>query len=282
MDGIATILRLQWQSHWRSLVHSDRANKQGWIALLIFSGIFLYKFLIWVNAATQQLLTGNGNRLELLLTAMFFVGLLPALADTTAYLPPKTLLRFPFPINTLFSIRLLSTCMAPFSWLVLLAWLLLAGPLSRSQHPAEGLVSLALLLLMSHFLGFTLANAAVLSALRMRFFAAAGALLSLAIYLLSSGRNIFGIIALLPPGLVERTAMGRNAWLPLSLLAALSFVTLLLARQTFVLALYGSEQIVRQAGPNRALKLLWWTVPMFVKEIRYCRYGVVPRAETNS
>jgi len=203
---------------------------------------------------------------------MFFVGLLPALADTTAYLSPKTLLCFPLSINTLFSIRLLSTCMAPFSWLVLLAWLLLAGPLSRSQHPARGSLALALLVLMSDFLGFTLANTAVLPALRVRFFAAAGALLFLAIYLFSSGGNVFGLMALLPPGLVERTAMGRDPWLPLPLLAIISFVTLLLARQTFVLTLCSSEQIARQSRPNRVLKLLWWTAPMFVKEIRYCRY----------
>ncbi|HWW77251.1 MAG TPA: hypothetical protein VNZ44_17745 [Pyrinomonadaceae bacterium] len=156
MGRLAAILRRQWTAYARRAFRAGSGRAAGVLVLAL--GVFIYRYLQLLPKAAAETAAGRTRRLEMLLGGVLLAWLFPLLGEARLGVSTRGLRRFPLTTVELFGIKVISSLMPPYVWLLSAASLALWYPLAAGANPLLGVASLALCLAAAMFAGHALSH----------------------------------------------------------------------------------------------------------------------------
>jgi hypothetical protein len=226
MGRIATILRYQWTAYTRRAFRVGNPNRGSTGVLILAVGLFLYRYLQLLPKVAAEAAAGTTQRLELLLAGMLLLWMFPLLGESRFRLNSRALRHFPLTPGELFGIKVISSLMPPSVWVLAAGSLAICYTVAFAPNPKLGATAVILLMIMSLFVGHTLAHLLSIASWRkFIYFVAGGGLLAAGFYFLTNvGAPLTGLLSLsslLPGRLVVSAAMSPE---PLRAVAALGLL----------------------------------------------------------
>lgn len=232
MDRTITIGRWQWRIFWRRFSHAGHLNAGNQGLLLIASILILARYLRSLHAAAIDLPQGRTRVLESLLFGILIVWLFPLVNNARINRSTRKLMHLPLSRNELFTIKLVTLFIPPYSWIILAGSLGICYPVVRAAHPVVGVIAACLFMAFAAFTGLTVAqlmSLAIFRKLLLLIMLCSGLAVSYLVQSDSAARS-FSLLSSLPGHLVIQAALSNSPLVALGkllLLTTISFFTAL-------------------------------------------------------
>jgi len=240
MGRVATTLRFQWQAYTHHFLRGVSRGRAG-VGLLVFAvGLFLFRYLQMLPKAAAEVASGGTRRLELLLGGVLFAWMFPLLGEARFRISTRGLRRFPLSAWELFCVKVASSLMQPYVWVLAAGSLAVCYPLASAPNPKSGAVALVLYVAASFFVGHTLSHLLGIASWRVLLcVAAGGGLLAFGPRLAAgaSGAGSWSAPSFNPGRLVADAATGARPALALALTGLVCAASAGLAYWSFRLGL---------------------------------------------
>ncbi|HEX7315743.1 MAG TPA: hypothetical protein VF297_17630 [Pyrinomonadaceae bacterium] len=174
MGRVATILRFQWKAYTHHFPRGAGQGRAGVGVLVLAVGLFLYRYLQTLPKTTAEVAAGETRRLEMLLAGVLFVWMFPLLGEARFCLSTRGLRRFPLDARELFGVKVASSLMQPYVWVIVAGTLAVCYPLASAPNPKSGAAALVLYASAAFFVGHTLSNLLSIASWRVLLYVAAG------------------------------------------------------------------------------------------------------------
>jgi hypothetical protein len=174
MGRVATILRFQWEAYTHHFLRGAGRDRASVGVLLLAVGLFLYRYLQMLPKAAAEVAAGETRRLEMLLAGVLFVWMFPLLGEARFRISTRGLRRFPLDARELFGVKVASSLMQPYVWVLAAGSLAVCHPLASAPNPKSGAGALVLYVAAAFFCGHTLSHLLGIASWRVLLYVAAG------------------------------------------------------------------------------------------------------------
>lgn len=274
MDRVITISRCQWWAYWRRFKRVGHLNAGNQGILLIFSVLVFARYLQALRTAALDLPQGKTRGFESLLMAIFFVWLFPLTSNARDNITTRKLLHLPLTLKELFAIRLITTLIPPYTWIIVAGSVAICYPIIRAQNAAAGVTAALVFMAFAGSTGLTIAQLLSLSSWRKLFFAVLVLSGLIIFYLVQQAgpERWLSLLQYLPNTLVKQATLGPRPWIAVCELA-------LLATAASFAALWSFKQSLQVTPKSRSQKLTIFNslrIPgpaggLAIKDFRYFR-----------
>lgn len=237
-DGMLTLLRFQWRAYWRRFARGGKSTVGNQGLTLIIVGIVLFRYVLMLRHATNDLARGKTALLESLLAGISFAWLFTTNSREQSSVATRQWLHLPLSLKELFTIKAISFLMPPSAWLVVAGSLAISYPLAHTPHPVVGIVGALLFVSMSVFVGLTVTHLLSIPFWRRLLGASAVALVGGSVVYLANSEpgnlsDVSAFLPLTPMALVARAALGQQSWAAITLLVISNVVSFGVALWSF-------------------------------------------------
>jgi len=250
MDRLTAIIEYQWRAHWRQFSQAGKlaAGNRG-IALVV-TGLILFKYFRLLTSARIEVARGNAALLSFLLASIFLGCVSVCLNSPRAGRSLSELRRLPLSISDLFAIRIVSTFMTPFSWLVMAGAFAIVYPIAQAPRPFAGIVAALLFISMAWSSGLTLSHLLTIKAWRRVLFVFLLVITAIAVGMFTRNHpNLLTNFSWVEPHvLVAQAAMGKSSLFSIGILLGFAALALFAARWSF------SQSLTIAASPSSERK----------------------------
>lgn len=184
MGRLGHILRYQWTSYTRRAFRAGVGGRGSAGVLVLALGIFLYRYLQMLPKAADEVAAGGTRRLEMLLGGVLLAWMFPLMGEARLGPGTRGLRRFPLAPGELFTVKVVSSLMPPYVWVLCAASLALCYPVVSAANPKLGVACLVLCIAAAMFVAHALAHLlSIPFGRRAIFFAAGAGLVAVGVYL---------------------------------------------------------------------------------------------------
>src|SRR5688572_7512757 len=224
MDRITGIIRYQWRAYWRrfSRARSLTAGNQG--ITLIITAVLFFKYVSLLGSAAAGLSSGDTKLFQALLTGILLAWVFLPISTAPSVVPLHGLLHMPLSLKALFTIRIASLVITPYSWIVVAASLAIGYPLAHAVSPWAGMIAAMLLVPISCLIGLTLAHLVSIAMWRRLLIAFLLVLASAAFLLSTENAGRLLRVFSFPVDLVTTAAVGKNRLVVFALLLLMNLI----------------------------------------------------------
>ena len=279
MDRITTIARWQWRSFWRRFRRAGHLNAANQGILLIVSILLLARYVQALHTAAGDLPQGKMRVFQSLLSGIFLVWLFPLATNARTSISIRKLLHLPLTLKELFAIRVITSFIPPYSWIIVAGSLGICYPIIRAQSPLAGVIAALLFIVFSALTGLTISQLLQISFWRKLFLITV--LLSGVITFYLVQNNVSGQLFWLSSSMstfpVTRAALGTHPWFAVGELA-------LMTTLVFFIALWSFKKSLHVTPGRRSQRIAifnWLRVPgpvggLAARDFRYFRRCLDP------
>ena len=275
MARIATLVRWQWIAYWRRFKRGGQLNAGNQGILFLVACVLLFKYIQLLRVASIELSGGRTPGFENLLLGIFLALMYPV-GGNALLTPSQRFLHLPLTLRELLGIRVLSLLIPVYSWMIVVATLMLFVPLIGAPHPFAAALATALFIVFSCSFGLTVSHLTLISRGRkLLLFLLLVLSLTLGPLLLftnSRSERIAFIMSISPMRLVANTAVASATWTNFLILAVLALLSFWLVISSFRWSLAAGPPSYSQAAPLfGALKFPGRLGDLVTRDLRHFR-----------
>jgi len=235
MDRLAAVIEYQFRAHWRQFSRAGKLAAGNRGIIILVTGLILIKYFRLLNTARIEVAQGKTALLSFLLAGGFVACVSVCLSSPRISGSLSGLQRLPLSISDLFVIRIVSTFMTPFSWIVTVGAFAILYPIAQSPRPSAGIIAALIFIVSAWATGLVFSNLLANKVRRRVIFA--GLLVSgaSAVYVVNGNHStLIGTVSRLAPHvLVAEAALGNSSLSSIAILFGIAALSLFAARWSF-------------------------------------------------
>jgi hypothetical protein len=272
MDRLASIIEYQWRSHWRQFSRAGKPGSGSRGITFLVTGLILIKYFGLLNTARTEVAQGKTALLSFLLAGVFVACASVCLSSPRNAGSLSGLQRLPLSISDLFVIRIGSTFMTPFSWIVMVGAFAILYPIAQAPKPSAGIIAALIFMVSAWATGLVLSNLLANKVGRRMIFASLLVSGASTLYVVNGNHSsLLGTVSRLAPHvLVAEAALGKSSLASIAILFGIAVLALFAARWSFNQSL---TETTTQTSNRKAPSLIFQFSPRWsglaAKDFRY-------------